>query len=115
MSEALAIPDDASLFNDPDFAKAVQDRTKARAKAFFHGRGFDRLVEIAEGEDDKTALSAIATIGKLAGEFKAPKPVQVNFNSLIKQAEATSAGPLSGITQIREAEIIEEEDGETDD
>lgn len=114
MSEALAINDDAALLNDPDFARAVQDRTKARAKAFFHGRGFDRLLEIAKSKDDKTALSAITTIGKLAGEFKAPRPVALSFDELIKRATAVPAGPLTGITQIREAEVIdaeEEDDG----
>lgn len=118
MSEAIVISDDAALFQDPDFAKAIQDRTKARAKAFFHGPGFDRLLEIAGSEDDKTALSAITLLGKLAGEFKAPKPVLVSFDELLKKAQTVEAGPLAGITQIREAEIVdaeEGENGETDD
>lgn len=114
MSEALAINDDADLFHDPDFTRAVQERTRARAKAFFHGRGFDRLVEIANSEDDKTALSAITTIGKLAGEFKAPRPVQVSFDELIKKA-AQASGPLAGITQITESTVIDAEDGDDDD
>ena len=115
MSEALAIPDDAELFNDPEFTKGIQDRTKRRAKAYFHGRGFDRLVQIAEGEDDKTALSAITTIGKLAGEFKAPKQsVVLNFNELMDKKQAIEAGPLGGITQIQAAIIDAEDDGDTD-
>lgn len=116
MSEALAITEDADLFSDPDFAKAIQDRTKRRAKAFFHGRGLDRLIAIADSKDDKTALSAITTIGKLAGEFKAPKPVVLSFDELVKRAQAVDAGPLAGITQIREAEVIDaEEEGDDDD
>lgn len=115
MSEALAIPDDAALFNDADFAKAIQERTKNRAKAFFHGRGFDRLVEIAQSEDDKTALSAITTIGKLAGEFKSPQPIQVSFDSLLKAAATANAGPLSGITQITESSVIDADEEENDD
>lgn len=111
MSEALAITDDAaSLFNDPDFAKGVQDRTKAKAKAFFHGRGFDRLVEIAQSEDDKTALSAITAIGKLAGEFKQPRPVMLSFDELQRRAAAAPGGLLSDVTQIREAEVIDADD-----
>lgn len=112
MSEALAINDDAALFHDPDFTKAVQDRTKARARLAFHGRGLDRLIEIADGEDDKTALTAITLLGKLAGEFKAPKPVVLSFDELIKRAAAVPAGPLSGITQITESAVIE---GDVDD
>lgn len=113
MSEALAIPESADLFHDPDYTRAVQEQTKRRAKAFFHGRGFDRLVEIANSEDDKTALSAITTIGKLAGEFKAPRPVVMSFEELRKAAATVPAGPLGGITQITESAVIDaEEDNE---
>lgn len=113
MSEAIAINDDAAMFSDPDFARAIQERTRARAKAFFHGRGFERLVEIAKGKDDKAALSAITTIGKLAGEFKPPKPVMLSFDDMIRAAQA-SAGPLSGLTRIAEAAIIDAEDDSSD-
>ena len=118
MSEAIAIPDDADLFQDPDFSRAIQERTKRRAKAFFHGRGFDRLVDIANGVDDKAAMTAINLLGKLAGEFKAPRPVMLSFEELRKAAATVSAGPLGGITQIREAEAIEgdvDDDGDTDE
>ena len=116
MSEAPAIPAEADLFSDPDFSRAIQERTKRRAKAFFHGRGFDRLVEVAEGEDDKAAMTAINLLGKLAGEFKAPKPVVLSFEDLRKAAATVPAGPLSDITQIREAEVIDvEEEGEDAD
>lgn len=114
MSEALAIPDDAELFNDPDYARGIQERTKNRAKAFFHGRGFDRLLIMAESADDKVAMSAITTIGKLAGEFKAPRPVVLSFDELMKQAAQVHAGPLGGITQIREAEVLDADDDEGD-
>lgn len=109
MSEALAIPQDADLFHDPDFTKIVQERTKRRAQAAFHGPLFERLLEIAGGDDIKAAMSAITLVGKLAGEFKTPKPVVLSFDELIKRAQA-SAGPLSNITQIREAEVIDAEE-----
>ena len=112
MSEALAITDDAALFHDPEFTKAVQDRTKALARLAFHGDGLKRLIEIAGGKDDKTALTAITLLGKLAGEFKTPKPVVLSFDELVKRAQAVPAGPLSDITRIREAEIIEAEEEE---
>jgi len=115
MSEAIAISDDAALFHDPDFTKAVQERTKARARLAFHGRGLDRLIEIADGEDNKTALTAITLLGKLAGEFKAPKLTVVTFDDLRKVAATVPAGPLSDITQIREAEAIDADDDDGDD
>lgn len=114
MSEALTITDDAAQFNDPEFTRAVQEWTRARAKAFFHGRGFDRLVEIADGEDDKAAMTAITLLGKVAGEFKPPRPVMLSFEDLRKAAATVSAGPLGGITQITESAIIDAEE-ETDD
>ena len=113
MSEALVPTDDAALFNDPDFTRAVQERTRARARAAFHGRGVDRLIEMAEGGDDRTALSAITMLGKLAGEFKAPRPIQLNFEGLMKEAQAATPGPLTGITQIVESAVIDaEEEGD---
>lgn len=113
MSEALTIPDDATPFHDAEFTKAVQERTRAVARLAFHGRGLDRLIAIANGADDKTALTAINLLGKLAGEFKAPKPVVLSFDELVKRAQTVSAGPLAGITQIREAEVIDaEEEGD---
>ena len=111
MSEALAITDDADLFENPDFTNAVQERTKRRAKAFFHGRGFDRLVEMAEAEDVRTALSAITLLGKLAGEFKAPPPIHFSFEQLINRT-AAEPGPLSGITRIVPSEVIDAEEPE---
>lgn len=114
MSEALAIPDDAELFNDADFARAIQERTKRRAKAAFHGPLFERLLEIAAGEDIKAAMSAITLVGKLAGEFKAPRPVVLSFDELQKRATAAPAGLLSDMTQIREAEIVDAEEEEED-
>lgn len=115
MSEALAITDEAALFNDPDFTRAIQERTKARALAAFHGKGVDKLIEIAEGDDNKTALSAITLLGKLAGEFKAPRPVMLSFEELRRAAAAVPAGPLGGITQIREAEVVEGDVEDDDD
>lgn len=113
MSEALAIPDDADLFSDPDYARGIQERTKRRAKAFFHGRGFERLLIMAESADDNVAMRAINTIGKLAGEFKAPRPVVLTFTELQQQAAAAPGGLLSDMTQIREAEIVDIEEDES--
>lgn len=110
MSEALAVQSDADLFNDPDFARAIQQRTKQRAQAAFHGPLFNRLLEIAAGDDVKAAMSAITLVGKLAGEFKAPRPVVLSFDELQKRAATVEAGPLSELTQIREAEIIDVDD-----
>ena len=115
MSEALAVPDDAELFNDADFTRAIQDRTKRRAREAFHGRGLERLIRIADGLDDKAAMTAITLLGKLAGEFKAPKQsVVLNFNELMDKKQAVEAGPLGGITQIQAAIIDAENDGDGD-
>lgn len=128
MSEALTIRDCASL---EEFAnqqgvslqvaadiinnaqRDIQEITKARARQAFHGKGINKLIEFSESEDPKTAIAAITLLGKLAGEFKAPKPVMVSFDDLLKKAQAASAGPLGGITQIREGVLVD--DGDSDD
>lgn len=115
MSEALAITDEAELFNDADYARGIQERTKRRAKAFFHGRGFERLLIMADSADDNVAMRAINTIGKLAGEFKAPRPVVLSFDELQKRATAAPGGLLSDITQIREAEILDADEERDED
>ena len=125
MSEALAVREPANL---EEFAaqhgvslqvaadmlnaaqKDMQDITRARARMAFHGKGVNRLIEIADDKDDKRCMSAIEMLGRLAGEFKPPKPVVVNFQALMDGATNQSAGPLGGITQIREAEAIDGDD-----
>ena len=99
----------AAILSDPEAAKRIQEITKWRARIAFHGRGIERLIRIADGEDDKRAMSAIEILGKLAGEFKAPRPIQFSFDELMKKA-AASAGPLSGITQITESAVLDAED-----
>ena len=103
MSEAL-VPVDADL---------VYETTKARALEA-HGAVMDRLISVLHGEDDKAALTAAGMLLKLGGTLKPAKPVVVNFQTLINGAGNQSAGPLAGITQIREAEIIDGDDGDDD-
>lgn len=104
----------AAILANPDEARRLQEVTKWRARIAFHGRGIERLISIANGEDDKQALSAITLLGKLAGEFKAPRPIQVSFDDLMKQRATVEAGPLGGITQIRESAVIDVEDDDSD-
>lgn len=101
-----------ALQQNPELEKAVAQRTKARAKAYFHGRVMERLISIADGEDDKTALTAINLICKLAGELKAPKPVVLSFDELVARSQAVEAGPLTGITQIQAPVIDADDDGD---
>lgn len=106
MSEAL-VPQ-----FDKDMVRLIQETTKARALAL-HGALMDRLETILNGEDDKTALTAAGLILKIGGSMK-PAPIQVrlSFDEMVKQSG--QAGPLSGLTQIAEASVIdaeEEDDG----
>ena len=106
----------AALLSDPNAVRRMQEVTKWRARVAFHGRGIERLTIMADSPDDKVALSAITLLGKLAGEFKAPRPIQVSFDDLMKQRATVEAGPLGGITQIRESAVIdvEDDDGDSD-
>ena len=132
MSEALAIPSPpasleqfaaqhgvsvqvaAQMLNEAQ--RDMQEVTKARARLAFHGTGIETLIGIAEDKSDKRCLSAIEMLGKLAGEFKAPRPIQVSFDQLMKQHATVEAGPLGGITQIQESAVIDvenDDDGDT--
>ena len=93
--------------------KDMQEVTKARARMAFHGRGIETLIQIAEDRQDKRCLSAIELLGKLAGEFKAPRPIQFSFDELMKRT--AEPGPLSGITRIVPSEVIDAEDADSDD
>jgi len=106
MSEAL-IPQ-----LDKDMVRLIQETTKARALAL-HGALMDRLETILNGEDDKTALTAAGLILKIGGSMKErTMKVHHTFDELMKQP-AVEAGPLSGLTQIAEASVIDaEEDGD---
>ena len=104
----------AEALNHKDVAQIIQAKTKARAMLAMDAC-MNRLVKMANSDDDKTAQAAISLITRLSGAMK-PQPINIRFNfeELIKQAAQASAGPLSNITQIREAEVIdaEQEDNE---
>lgn len=115
----LRISELAAHLNDPQALAAVRAFTKARASLALHGVGVTKLVEIAEKGNHKQALAAINLLGKLSGDLR-PQPVQVrvNFDELLRRRESAPAGPLAGITDIKdwiEAEPIETEEEDDDD
>lgn len=104
----------AGTLTHKDVAHAIQDLTKARALLAL-GPTVNRLIQIINEGEAKEAMQAAGLLLKLSG---AQKPTQVNvrlsFDELVKQAGTESAGPLSGITQIREAEAIDAFDADDD-
>ena len=104
----------AEILNHKDVTQIIQAKTKARAMLAMDAC-MNRLVSMANSENDKTAQAAISLITKLSGTMK-PQAVNIrlNFDELIKQAAQASAGPLSNITQIREAEVIDADDDDDD-
>jgi hypothetical protein len=100
--------DDADLLR----SRLTRARTNEGACAVGVPRTDQRAYRNCDGEDDKTAITAITLLGKLAGEFK---PARVlSFDELVKRAQTVNAGPLAGITQIREAEVIDADDDDDD-
>lgn len=112
----------AAHLNDPQALAAVRAFTKARAGLALHGVGIARLVEIAEKGNAKQALAAINLLGKLSGDLR-PTGVQVrvSFDELLRRRSESEggAGPLAGITDIKdyiiEAELTCEADEEDRD
>src|SRR5262245_66496297 len=97
-----------------DEVRDIQEATKARALSL-HNAVMDRLERILDGEDDKTALTAIGLILKVGGGMKTQSVrVQATFNQLMEGA-AVNAGPLASLTQITASAVIDAEDGELDD
>lgn len=104
----------ASMLADRGTTQAIHEETKARA-LLAQPAIANRLVRIINGADDKDAMAAAGILLKLSGGIKAPRPIQLSFDELLKRAQAGSAGPLTGITQIVEAVIDSTEDGDDSD
>ena len=67
------------LLSDTTFLTSVSKMSKAKAKLFFHSKGVSKLVEIADGENDKAALAAMKMIMEYTGEV-VKKGGDVNVN-----------------------------------
>ena len=108
MTEAL-VP-----YLNKDEARDIQEATKARALGL-HDAVMDRLESILNGEDDKTALTAIGLVLKVGGGMKTQSiNVKATFNQLM-EAAPMQAGPLASLTQITASAVIDaEEDGDDD-
>jgi len=99
---------------DKEDARLIHEATKSRALAL-HGALMDRLETILNGEDDKSALTAIGLLLKIGGGLKTQSiKVQATFNQLMENATA-NAGPLGGLTQITASAVIDaDEDTDSD-
>lgn len=104
----------AGTLTNKDVAHAIQELTKARALLAL-GPTLNRLIQIINTGEAKEAMQAAGLLLRLSG---AQKPTQVNvklsFDELVKKAGTAEPGPLSGITQIREAEAIDAFDTDDD-
>jgi hypothetical protein len=101
----------ATALTSKDALDALHNLTKARA-LLAQGPIVNRLIKIANGDDDKAALTAAGLLLKVAGNIK-PSSVNVtlSFDELIKSVPA-QAGPLSGLTQIVESAAIDAEESD---
>ena len=78
------------LLNDPRMIKAIQNYGQVKSNLFFNTKGLQKLTDLAEGEDDKLALSAIQILAKVSNNLK-PEGIEVNLNlsleTLVKNRE----------------------------
>src|SRR5262245_9198784 len=106
MSEAL-VP------FDKDLARQIQETTKARALSL-HGAVMDKLEQLLNSEDDRTALSSAGLILKVGGGMKTQSVrVQATFNQLMENA-TVNAGPLASLTHITASAVIDAEEDDDD-
>ncbi len=98
----VSVIDLVAMLNDQAFIKLVRGFTQAKASLALHGKGIERLTEIAASKNDKTALLAIQALGKLTGDFKPARSVdvKVTFEDLRKRSGG-HRDPLSGMFDIK--------------
>lgn len=84
------------LLNDTQFMVCVAQQSVAEAKAFLHSKGFRKLKTIAQGGDDKAAMSAIKMLAEFTGDMSKKSNVDVNISleQLVRQEEAKSIKPI---------------------
>jgi hypothetical protein len=112
MSESLVQLEKEELdFSRQEVRKAIREMVQSKAIASFP-RQFQRLLEIAESDDERSALTAIRLLAQLSGVLvnKSQMEVKLTFDDLRKKQ--TSDDPLSSLFDIRspilEGEIEEE-------
>ena len=69
------------ILNDPTFLQTLSGFSKAKANLNFHTKGVAKLIQIAESEDNKEAMSAIKMLATYTGNVKGnTSDVSVNIN-----------------------------------
>lgn len=76
----LTISNASRIMNDPQIISALQNYSKANVSIKLHQRAIPRLMEIAESEDEKTAMQAIKMLGSITGDMKSNNGNDVNVN-----------------------------------
>jgi hypothetical protein len=87
------------VFDDTQFMTCVAKQSKAEAKMFLHSKGFRRLKDIAQGSDDKAAMSAIKQLAEYTGEISKKSNVDVNISleQMVRQEEAKNVSPVMDV------------------
>jgi hypothetical protein len=99
LATALSLPLEGaiSLLDDPVIVQAIAQYGRTKSNLFFHTKGVNRLEQIAQSEDDKSALSAIKLIAQISNNLKAGSGTDVNVNisleSLVQAKEEKNVTP----------------------
>lgn len=100
-SQALEpIQSEEIQLTDAEKLKLLRQQTRAKAIELFHGPGMARLGHMLENGDDKVALGAIQTVGRISGDLRAGPSVEVklSFEQLRQQQQPE---PLAGLFEIQ--------------
>lgn len=107
-SEALIPQGNTELdFGDPGVRKAIRDVIQSKAISEFP-RAFQRLVQIADSEDERTALTAIKILGEMGGFIRNKSQIDIKFkfDDFINEQ---SDHPLRDLFKVGRGPIIEAE------
>lgn len=84
------------VMDDPQLMTCVAKTSKAENKLFLHSKGFRRLREIAEGKNEKAAMTAIKMLAEHTGDMSKKSNVDVNISleNMVRQDEAKQSNAI---------------------
>jgi hypothetical protein len=86
----LPILKSVQILNDPQFLQVIGNYSKAKANLNFHTKGIQKLINIAESNDNKEAMSAIKILAQYTNNVKSTGNdvnVNLNLNTLLDHAD----------------------------
>ena len=104
----LPLVNAVKILNDPVFLQTLSGFSKAKSNLHFHTKGVSKLIEIAESEDNKEAMSAIKMLATYTGNVKgntSDVSVNINLENLIQREDEKEKKVNSPIIDLTEFDL----------